>query len=325
MRILYIDLLKGFLIITVVLGHAVQFTVRDFDHNLLFRFIYSFHMPLFIFLSGFVGYRVKLIWTTVKKRSFQLLLPFFSWWLMRWLILFHKDFTQHFINLIITPDTGLWFLWILFFCILLIHLSDKIANMFNFKQEIIVILGAIALNTIYLLTNFRFFGFQFLAWFYLFYCLGFYSRKYENIVFSKTKQFLLISTMLFPVGVFFWMRKDNPTFYQWINLGSSFIFLYKFIVAVLGILFFLYLFKLISKYNSKFVVPNLLINISYDSLGIYSIHFIILDFLLKIQFNLPVPMKIIMLSVVTLVCCYCIIRFIKLNKISTALLLGVRS
>lgn len=325
MRILYIDLLKGFLIIIVVLGHVVQFTNKDFDHNLLFRFIYSFHMPLFIFLSGFVGYREKLIWTTVKKRLFQLLLPFFSWWLIRWLIEVHKDFVQHFVNLIIAPDTGLWFLWILFFCILLIHLSDEIANMLNFNQEIIVILGALALNIIYLLTNFRFFGFQFLAWFYLFYCLGFYARKYENIIFKKINQLLLISAILFPVGVLFWMRKDNPTFYQWINLGSSFIFLYKFIVAILGILFFLTSFKLISKYNSELVIPNLLINISYDSLGIYSIHFIILDFLLKIQFNLSIPMKIIILTVICLVCSYCVIRFIKLNKTSTALLLGVRS
>ena len=51
-RLHYIDNLKGVLILLVVLGHCIQCTDLDFDHNAVFRYIYSFHMPFFIYLAG---------------------------------------------------------------------------------------------------------------------------------------------------------------------------------------------------------------------------------------------------------------------------------
>lgn len=48
------DVLKGLLIILVVLGHSINIEYLDASwDNALFHFIYSFHMPLFVFLSGF--------------------------------------------------------------------------------------------------------------------------------------------------------------------------------------------------------------------------------------------------------------------------------
>lgn len=47
-RLHYIDNLKGVLILLVVLGHCIQCTDLDFDHNAVFRYIYSFHMPLLV-------------------------------------------------------------------------------------------------------------------------------------------------------------------------------------------------------------------------------------------------------------------------------------
>lgn len=46
----YIDVAKGIGIILVVLGHCLAYGCQ----NQLFRCIYSFHMPLFFFLSGYV-------------------------------------------------------------------------------------------------------------------------------------------------------------------------------------------------------------------------------------------------------------------------------
>mgnify|MGYP001755652311 CR=1 FL=1 len=40
-RLHYIDNLKGVLILLVVLGHCIQCTDLDFDHNAVFRYIYS--------------------------------------------------------------------------------------------------------------------------------------------------------------------------------------------------------------------------------------------------------------------------------------------
>lgn len=53
-RISYIDQLKGIAIFLVVLGHVIEHNAgRD---NFLWTLIYSFHMPLFMFVSGYLAY-----------------------------------------------------------------------------------------------------------------------------------------------------------------------------------------------------------------------------------------------------------------------------
>lgn len=59
----YLDFVKGTAIILVELGHCVQWgsgaaflSSGLFFEDGLFRFIYSFHMPLFMLVSGYVFY-----------------------------------------------------------------------------------------------------------------------------------------------------------------------------------------------------------------------------------------------------------------------------
>ena len=72
-RVLYIDNLKGFLILLVVIGHIgyANCTTMTVVNDV----VYSFHMPFFIFLSGFVVSSItprKLI-----KKLVGYLIPFF--------------------------------------------------------------------------------------------------------------------------------------------------------------------------------------------------------------------------------------------------------
>ena len=54
-RIELIDYLKGYAIILVVLGHVIVFSnPTEFTQSQLFTFVYSFHMPLLLFLSGYL-------------------------------------------------------------------------------------------------------------------------------------------------------------------------------------------------------------------------------------------------------------------------------
>ena len=77
-RIAYIDNLKGFAILLVVIGHIIQFLYcpDKFDSNIIFRFIYSFHMPLFVIVAG-MFYKKKpikdLVWGGIKT----LIIPFY--------------------------------------------------------------------------------------------------------------------------------------------------------------------------------------------------------------------------------------------------------
>lgn len=51
-RIAYIDRLKGFAMLAVVFGHVCLWCFQDAFHPELQAFVSSFHMPLFMFLSG---------------------------------------------------------------------------------------------------------------------------------------------------------------------------------------------------------------------------------------------------------------------------------
>lgn len=54
-RILYFDWIKGLAIILVVMGHLYTFSGAT-SGNLINKLIGSFHMPLFMYVSGFVAF-----------------------------------------------------------------------------------------------------------------------------------------------------------------------------------------------------------------------------------------------------------------------------
>lgn len=53
-RLASMDMLKGFAIIMVIAGHAVQYLISGHYYDKeVYRLIYSFHMPLFMAITGF--------------------------------------------------------------------------------------------------------------------------------------------------------------------------------------------------------------------------------------------------------------------------------
>lgn len=53
-RDVIIDVLRGIAVLAVLLGHAIQRgLVVNYDTNVTFKVIYSFHMPLFMFCKKF--------------------------------------------------------------------------------------------------------------------------------------------------------------------------------------------------------------------------------------------------------------------------------
>lgn len=85
-RLDYIDAMRGFAIFLVVFAHVIAWSYTDFDSFMqsasdswLFRLIYSFHMPLFFFVSGYLGYRSissRSVMDVIKRRTWQILLPY---------------------------------------------------------------------------------------------------------------------------------------------------------------------------------------------------------------------------------------------------------
>lgn len=129
-RCVYIDVVKAFAIFLVVLGHVIQFWLytESWWKEKIFLLIYSFHMPLFMMISGLVVgmYRkpIPYHWFFQKKIR-QLIVPYLSWAIIDYL---RKPNTEIF-NVIIYPNNFLWFLWALFFISILtegcLHIGNK--------------------------------------------------------------------------------------------------------------------------------------------------------------------------------------------------------
>lgn len=68
-RLGYLDILRGFGIIFIVLGHIT------YDRSVL-NWLYSFHVPLFFFAAGAV-YKKRPVLEDLKRRALTVLLPYF--------------------------------------------------------------------------------------------------------------------------------------------------------------------------------------------------------------------------------------------------------
>lgn len=266
-RLYYIDNLKAFLIILVVLGHVIQTSDMDFDHNILFRYIYSFHMPLFMYVSGFVCYKPSQSWGVLKKRFRQLMLPFLSWAFINACLV--GDFSVLIKN-IFHPDTALWFLWVLFFITILYVACVKLGEQWNIKSEYIVIAVVAIGYSIMIVLKFKYFGFQFIAWYFPFFCLGAYMRKYESYIKRWMRILMCPCFILFLVSAYWWMRKEPPLF---MNPSANVIYnyIYKGGVALLAVT------SILTIFNRMGGVKNHYFNmLGRETLGIYAIHLFLL-------------------------------------------------
>ncbi len=139
-----IDIAKGIGIILVILGHSLKQTeVSTKWTRILITLIYSFHMPLFFVLSGFVAVKIldmadmkeRLLYT--RGRAERLLVPYFVIGLIYIPVKLKlsayavKPFqlSDSFRILIgQNPNTSLWFLYVLFIvsaiCALFVHRGD---------------------------------------------------------------------------------------------------------------------------------------------------------------------------------------------------------
>lgn len=117
-RIGWIDALRGFAIFLVVMGHLIQMRWWP-DGSVIKEYIYSFHMPLFMFISGFLSRKCinlasqREIKEYLQRKAFQLLVPFsvfgFFFLLLHRLPNVWKDY-------ILLGGREYWFLWVLFQC-----------------------------------------------------------------------------------------------------------------------------------------------------------------------------------------------------------------
>lgn len=317
-RLFYLDNLKAILIILVVLGHAIQFAVPEYLHNFAFRFIYSFHMPLFLAISGFLTYKKQPDRNLIKKRAVQLLIPFVVWAFIRPLVDNGCFDLQHTLTALLYPDNGLWFLYNLFVYSACFNISEFIEANYNVRQEYVLsvlfglmIVSMVAFKTMMNCTQ--------LVWYIPFFAIGYYIRKYHDLIKQKEFQIMILGGAIFLLGMPFWMMREDPLFYKWINLGSIFSYLYRWLIMMAGAIFFLLAGKKYLNQTSLFLG-----NIGKHTLGIYAMQFTILHYLGKLLVIESVPLRIVVSTILCVAICFMLTVCIGKVKYLRTLLIGVK-
>ena len=268
-RLHYLDTLKGILIVLVILGHVIQANIDSYQEVFLFRFIYSFHMPLFFFISGFLTFRKSAKHGFIAKRARQCLIPFATWALLTPLIKTGNFDMQQTLQTLLYPNNGLWFLYNLFIYCALMECSERWSSK-HIKQEywfagiaLALFAASALLHTLLNATP--------LSWYLPFFALGYYVRKYDGRITKHQDAILLSCGIVFLITVPFWMMRTAPTFYRWIDLGGGFAYLYRCMVSVAGTLFF---FMAGRKYLNG--ACSLVEKTGTKTLGIYAFQFVVL-------------------------------------------------
>jgi len=317
-RLYYLDTMKGILIILVVLGHAIQSTIPDYQHNFLFRLIYSFHMPLFFLISGYLTLKEKHDENIIYKRGVQCIIPFIIWaFLLPYLEEGIFDIKRT-VKILIFPDNGLWFLYNLFVYCVVFNLSESL----SIKTKKVQIFFVIAFLFMFYLLMYLFhnkLNLSQICWFFPFFAIGYYIHKYIEFFKRNINLVILLGGIFYCCSVPFWMIRENPLFYQYINLGSTFSFIFRYSVQIIGSMFFFFLGMILLKRHLTFFR-----NVGTKTLGIYAFQFVVLFYLEKVSFFGSNYLKILFLTISASFISYFLVILVNKIKFVRLLLIGKR-
>ena len=146
-RILSLDVIKAFAILLVVLGHLILYLSPQAKSDPVNIFIWSIHMPLFFFVSGYLSHKRL---TSLHQccrfffKKMRLLIPFFLFGTLLSLME-HDDFAQFFA----WQKYGLWYLWVLFLFFLFYDISNIVSLRLKNQYSDILILVSIGLCCVF--------------------------------------------------------------------------------------------------------------------------------------------------------------------------------
>lgn len=332
-RIAFVDFLKAFAISTVLLGHSVEQLSGDafWDHP-VWTFLYSFHMPLFMFLSGlfFKSSLRKGFRTVLRTKLVQLGVPSVSAFLVGLAILKVAGL-ESIADLCEASFAGfmnsVWFLKCLLFCIVImwpvakVFRNDALAAVVA-SAAVLLVPGGETVNLNFMLPCF---------------CLGFLCGNREEAVMRHRRVLAWTAGAVFLALLPFWSGRltvymvpthvlsFSPFSFDFPNLGLS---VYRLAIGFAGSLVI---------YLAAPAVHRLIAGGKFDAfcaavggatLGIYVVQTFLLEILVhSLAICLPVWKSCLvapLLATVELLVCFGVVRLFRLWRPTRVLFLGER-
>lgn len=200
----YIDFVRGIAVFLMIWGHCIQYLINDpnFWDNQVFKTIYTFHMPLFMLISGYVGY-----WSIkgdfkhyLINKIKSLMVPMISYAIIIALFVCIKDNNLNLVNFLVNVKAnwcGLWFLWsCLLISIIVGFIQFYIHN--KYLKILFYVFGVIIIALAPLTSNNLFM--------YPFFIIGFLSNKYKLTNKEYCKYIEIISIIIWIIMTCFFKK-----------------------------------------------------------------------------------------------------------------------
>ena len=244
-RITWIDNVKAFACLLVVTGHLLQSLLKsNIDPipditTFINWFIYLFHMPLFMCISGMLYFKNSKI-TNIKeykefemKKIINLIIPYVTFYIIYFAlnILFSKSVNnakniEDLLNIVNNPMPPYWFLYALISIFIFIPILDKINRNKNVSITILIIMKIITLfwnSKIYIIKSIMEYG------------IYFYIGRYITLDKKKAKNNYIYVLVYIILSIVLYQSKDL--------LNEMLIELIKIAFAISGILLLIKIFK----------------------------------------------------------------------------------
>lgn len=318
MRNKYTDLVKGYAIILVVFGHALQTFLPDWQSDGIVLLIYSFHMPLFMFISGYFHLQSvdkRKYWDFLKLKFRSIMVPSLTIGIINAIIigggnsLVHNQLRLRYI--IELFSTGLWFLTVLFVLSVIGGTLRKL-----FKERIWLAWGSVLIILYFIPEWWIVNELKYLSLFFVLGC--FFSKlKLKSIpvwvgICSIVCYVLLFQNMDF-----------SKTVYQMTNQIFSKQYFYDYFfrdtIAFLGIISSMFLCQILNRLR---LISKILVYLGSITLPIYVLHqyLFMWNSFAKIQINSSVI--IFCIAVLALWVTYLLYRILSINTVIDRLLFG---
>lgn len=257
-RIEWIDICKGLGIIAVILGHK----------GIMFPYIYSFHMPLFFFLSGYLFTYEKYpnLLKFIKTKAKSLLLPYLIFSIISMIIVYltsnigvntsQIDLNFWINQLILSKrnfipfNVALWFLTSIFTVEILFFILIKYVRK-EFFIWIILFISAYIGCVVLLVpgsVNTLVWSFDASIYYMLFFAIGYFLKVKRIVVSKKYRSFLFIILAFISVSMCFDQNTVNFLFKNRLNIPIGIYSLFREVfLSIAGIYTFVYISKLIGK------------------------------------------------------------------------------
>lgn len=250
----FIDYVKGIAILLVLVGHCIQYGSGasflengEYWNNIVMKVIYSFHMPLFVAVSGYLfWFSVKNhgMVNSIKSRIVRLVPVCFTWAIILSLVDFTKGEFAGVKHTAYYFLTDFWFLWAIIFSTVCVALIELFHNKFGggyAAVAAVLLMGAFILTPDMLWSHaYKFVAPYFIGGYY-------YAKNQKNWL--KSNVVGGVSTLLWAVLMLLYSKDSyiyttGITIFRKENIGNQLgIDAYRYLVGIVGVIAVIWILK----------------------------------------------------------------------------------